>query len=120
MHRPLAVSLVGLALAACSSPKPADSAAPDTLSTGRDCASAEGTCGDGRCVVNVKNDCAAPITCQLRVESICQNSNGDTGPANASSKRVTQLGHSSASLDARVECGQGTPVTTRVERFDCI
>jgi hypothetical protein len=110
-----------LGSAACSvKPAPAQTPELTSLPTGRDCARATPRCGDGRCVVEVDNDCSSPITCQLRIESLCQNANGDTGPANASTKQVTQLARSKKYLETETSCGQGNPVTTNVESFTCI
>ncbi len=119
-RRSLALSF-SLGLAACGASAPeAQAPQADALPTGRDCARAKSWCGDGRCVVEIDNDCKLPITCQLRVESLCQNTNGETGPADASTQKVTQLGHSKNALEAKVECGQGTPVLTKVQSLDCI
>ncbi len=97
---------------------PVDNAEP--MPTGRDCAMATTRCGGGRCIAEIDNQCKLPITCRLSIESICQTSNGEVGPANASTKEVTTLGAQQRTLEATASCGQGVPITTRVTSLECI
>ncbi len=99
---------------------PAAGEKPEPVDTGRDCATAQTRCGGGRCVAEIDNRCKLPITCKLHIESLCQTSNGETGPASASTKEVTTLGSQTRSIEAETSCGQGTPVTTRIEGLECI
>ncbi len=110
-------SIVGCG--AASGPKEA-SAEPESIVTGRSCARAIGNCGQGLCSIQIDNRCDTPVTCQLRVETLCQTSGGDVGPAHASTKHVTQLQGTKRLLEAQTDCGQGTPVATKVEALDCI
>lgn len=109
------------AVVSCSSHAEAPSAdAAEVVATGRDCARASIACEPGRCTAEVHNRCTTPVTCQLRVESSCQTSGGEGGPANASSKHVTQLAGTKRVLDVATSCGQGSPVVTRVQSISCI
>lgn len=107
---------------ACSSgtPEPAAGNKPEPMDTGRECATAQTRCGGGRCTAEIDNRCKLPITCKLHIESLCQTSNGETGPANASTKDVTTLGSRTNVIEAETSCGQGTPVVTRIEGLECI
>jgi hypothetical protein len=107
-------------LACSSSPPKSAEAAREPVQTGRDCAIASARCESGRCNVEVENRCKTPVTCRLRVESLCRTSGGETGPANASTHQVTQLAGTSNRLEAETSCGEGTPVTTKVEAVECI
>ena len=93
---------------------------PETLETGRDCATAATSCGVGRCVAEIDNRCDTPVTCQLHVGSLCKTDGGEHGPANATSERLTMLSGAKQQLEAEVSCGQGTPLTTLVDGVDCI
>jgi len=109
-----------LGLAACAGSVSAEAPQAEALATGRDCALATGACGGGRCSVEIDNGCDTPVTCQLRIESQCQTAGGDVGPANASTKHVTQLASTKNVLEAQTNCGQGTAVATKVEALTCI
>ncbi len=113
---------VSAVLVACGSgvPEPASAPLAEAMDTGRECATAQTRCGGGRCIAEIDNHCKLPITCKLHIESLCQTANGETGPANASTKEVTTLGSRTRTLEAETSCGQGTPVTTRIEGLECL
>lgn len=113
---------LGTIVAACAAPapEPASADVAEPMDTGRDCATALTRCGSGRCIAEIDNQCKIPITCKLHVESMCLTSNGETGPANASTKEVTTLGSRTKVIEAETSCGQGTPVTTRIQQLECI
>ncbi len=45
---------------------------------------------------------------------------GNVGPAEASTKRVTQLAGTKKTLEAQTDCGQGTAVSTKIAALECI
>jgi len=114
------VFLAALAWLSCAAPPEAAAPQAELLQTGRPCAPAAYSCEPGRCVATIDNQCDLPVTCQLRIESQCQTSAGEVGPATASTKQVTQLAKTSNALEAATNCGQGAPVSTTVVALECI
>lgn len=55
----------------------------------------------------------------MRIESTCQNADGQMGPATAGTKKVTQLAGQKNTLEAETQCGQGAPIVTRLEALEC-
>lgn len=92
----------------------------EPIGTGIDCAHAEAFCGDGKCAVHIENGCDRPVTCQAKVESLCQLNDGPMSPSRASSEKVTQLAGIARTLEAEPQCDQGSAVVTRVEALDCV
>lgn len=119
--RPLAGGLLGaIVLLACGgSASKADAPQLEPHDTGKSCAPATFACEPGRCAATIDNQCETPVTCQLKIVSQCQNVGGDTGPANASTKQVTQLAKTKNELEAATHCGQGTPILTSIESLTC-
>ncbi len=105
----------------CGSSRPADE--PDInwvdLETGRQCAPAEVACGPGNCAANVDNRCAAPVTCDLRMESICRAPTGEEGPATATSGKNTILSGQRHGLEAQVLCERGDVLVTIARTVRC-
>jgi hypothetical protein len=120
MSKRLLLVVIGLGVAACAGGESEHAATPDSFATGRSCAEASGSCDGGRCAVDVDNRCDTPLTCRLRVESLCRSTNGDTGPANASSVKLTQLAGTKHTLEAEIDCTPGTPLLTHVQALECI
>ena len=89
------------------------------LETGRNCAPAEVACGPGNCAANIANRCKAPVTCNLRMESICRARTGEEGPATATSGENTILSGERHGLAARVICDQGEVLATIARTVDC-
>ncbi len=114
-------AFVWLGSLGCSAPtEAATTPHEEKLLTGRSCALATASCGAGRCVATIQNQCDLPVTCRMHVESQCQTAGGETGPANASTKQVTQLAKTTNVLEAATHCGQGSPVITQVTSLECI
>jgi hypothetical protein len=108
-----------IVVAACGGSKDAAGPLVESYSSGRACAVASGSCDGGHCAVDLDNRCDSPVTCKLKISSVCQSSNGDTGPATATSDKATQLAGVKRTLEASVDCGQGSPRLTKVEAVEC-
>ena len=108
-----------LVLSACAPPMDAEVPQGEPLSTGRDCAPATASCEPGRCVATIENRCELPVTCRMSIESLC-DAGGVSGPANATTKQVTQLAKTSSTLEASTQCDQGSAVLTKVTALECI
>ncbi|MBK6519960.1 MAG: hypothetical protein IPM79_33790 [Polyangiaceae bacterium] len=91
----------------------------DRHDTGKGCAPASFFCEPGRCAATIDNQCETPVTCQLKIVSQCHNVGGDVGPANAATKKVTQLSKTKSVLEAATQCGQGTAVITSIDSLTC-
>lgn len=114
------VASLALGCGGTSSPDVSTAAGEETFATSRPCATATVACELGRCTAEVVNDCETPVTCQLVVESLCETSNGQVGPADARSEKVTQLAGTTELLGAETSCGVGKPLTTTVQAVECI
>jgi hypothetical protein len=114
-----AIGFIIILACGCAGGAGSAESAGDMVETGRNCAHAAAHCGGGRCVVEVDNQCDTPVTCQLHVESLCQTNGGDVGPANASTKKVTQLAGTKQSLEVQANC-EGTFLSTKVTSLECI
>lgn len=120
LSRSLAVSVVALTVVACAaSPTPAAAPHGEKIETGRACAPASASCEAGRCVATIDNQCDQPVTCRMKIESQC-DAGGLSGPANASTKQVTQLAKTTNVLEASTQCSQGSAVLTTVTGLECI
>ncbi|NUP14343.1 MAG: hypothetical protein HOW73_50570, partial [Polyangiaceae bacterium] len=86
---------------------PSEADAGDAVATSVECAKASALCADGKCAVEVANECKTPVTCQLEVESLCQANEGPMSPSSATSKKVTQLAGTTQTLEAEPTCTLG-------------
>ncbi len=116
----LLVMTLGCGACAAAAVERAPALEPEAVTTGKTCARATGACESGRCSADIDNACPTPVTCRLRVETLCQTSEGNVGPAEASTKRVTQLAGTKKTLEAQTDCGQGTAVSTKIAALECI
>jgi len=121
-------------LAACGGTTPAPSAPPpatesppastpqipdwSALESGKACAKAQSRCGGGVCDVRVKNDCDAPVHCDLAISATCQGGEGG-GSVASGGDRGTIGAHESGEIDAQASCTSGPIVHTEVQQLLC-
>jgi hypothetical protein len=117
--RPLTPLCILLVAFGCAPPSEAAGPQSEKMATGRACAAASTACEPGRCVATIENQCDLPVTCRMSIESQC-DAGGVSGPANASTKQVTQLAKTTNMLEASTQCSQGAPVLTKVTALECI
>ena len=128
LHSAIAVAL----LAACSPPPPprppppppAPAAPPEpppptkeSVATGKDCATAEAECAGGACVVEIKNGCDQPITCDLFLVASCQ-AQMEMVEARAR-KRDTFAAKTDGALSLEAKCTEGRVIHTEVKELLC-
>ena len=101
--------------------EPAEPDEPDwlQLETGRACAKAEVACAPGNCAANVDNKCSSPVTCDLKIECICQGHTGEEAPATATSGDNTILSGERVGLAAKVICEAGDVLATIARTVHC-
>jgi hypothetical protein len=90
----------------------------EALQLGKSCATGQSTCGGGVCDLVVKNDCDAPITCDVFVASSCRNVT-TTGEARGR-KRGTFPAKAEEKLNVAALCPEGgEAVRTAVSEMKC-
>jgi hypothetical protein len=116
------VLMAALSIGGCGEPQVEDPSHVDDwvlLETGKGCAKAKVACGPGNCAANVDNTCHTPITCELRMESICRADTGEEGPATATSGDQTILSGDKHGLAAHVICDAGEVLATIARKIRC-
>jgi len=105
-------------------PDPLSPAAPkplrmstEPLNLGKPCATGESTCGGGVCDLKVKNDCDAPITCDVVVASSCTTAAGVAEVTGR--KRTTFAAKEEGKLNIGALCPEGNVVRTAVTDLKC-
>ncbi len=90
---------------------------PEKVDTGKDCASAEGTCNNGVCTVKVTNQCKDPVTCEFSILAMCRGET-DAGEARGKGRGTVPAG-GDGELEAGADC-EGKSVTgTTIEGMSC-
>ncbi len=105
-------------------PDPLSPAAPkplrmstEPLQLGKPCATGESVCGGGVCDLKVKNDCDAPLTCDVVVTTSCTTS---AGVAEATGrKRTTFAAKEEGKLNIGALCPEGSAMRTAVTDLKC-
>lgn len=126
--------MAGASLAGCGSPpppppppKPAPEVAPEPeepsepvpepVDAGKDCVKAIASCGGGLCEVATKNECEAPVTCELSVDTTCQQAT-ELIKATGRSRRTVNAG-AEEKISAAGDCIDGHVVHTEVTAMSC-
>jgi hypothetical protein len=121
------------AIEGCSAPPPPPAAKPEqaapaapaglrmekeALQLGKPCATGQSVCGGGVCDLTVKNDCDAPLTCDVFVASTCRTASG-AGEARAR-KRGTFPAKAEDKLNIAALCQEGgEALRTTVSELKC-
>jgi hypothetical protein len=108
-------------IGACSAPPPPPAGKPEpaekpaappslrmekeALQLGKACATGQSVCGGGVCDLTVKNDCEAPLTCDVFVSSSCRTTSG-TGEGRGR-KRGTFPAKAEEKLNVPALCPEG-------------
>ena len=92
-------------------------AVSEAMETGKDCAKAEVLCEGGVCTASIKNDCEAPVTCELDILAICQGET-DTGEARGKGRDTIAPGVA-FNLQAGADCHGDAVLATQVDTLTC-
>lgn len=90
---------------------------PEAVETGRDCATAEADCDGGMCKTEIKNNCEAPVTCELLIMALCQSAT-DRGEARGKDRGTVPAGQSDT-FQAVADCEGASITATMVESLTC-
>src|SRR5262245_39372105 len=108
--------------ASATAEAPAAPAKPEEIpkvpvETGQACATAVAECGGGVCQVTLDNTCAAPMTCNLNVLTVCQ-AEQDMIQVKARSKD-TFAAQTKGKMSLSANCNTGRTVATKVQALEC-
>ena len=119
MRRFLCLAVLALGCGPSQDVDSADETSWIRLQTGKACARTEVACAPGNCAANIANRCKTPVTCELRMESICRELTGEEGPATATSGEETLLSGERVGIAATVLCNQGEVIATIARTVIC-
>jgi hypothetical protein len=89
----------------------------ETIDVGFDCAKAEAVCEGGVCTVTVNNTCEGPITCELKILSLCR-SETDAGEARGAGRGTAPPGKTTE-IQAAAKCEGREVAGTQVDEMTC-
>ena len=92
-------------------------AEPESVETGKDCATAEAVCEGGVCTVTLKNDCAEPVTCEMKMLALCR-SETDVGEAKGVGRDTFAAGVT-GELQAGADCQGRQVAATQMDGMSC-
>jgi hypothetical protein len=87
------------------------------LEAPKPCLKGEAACGGGVCDLTVKNDCDAPLTCDVVIVSSCKTNTG-FGEARGR-KRATFAAKAPDKLNIGALCTEGDVMRTQVSEIKC-
>lgn len=97
--------------------EPDEPAGPEAIETGRDCATAEAECDGGMCKTAIKNNCEAPVTCEVLIMALCQSAT-DRGEARGKARGTIPSGKTDT-FQAVADCEGQSITATMVETLTC-
>lgn len=97
--------------------EPTEPSGPEAIETGRDCATAEADCDAGMCTTEIKNNCEAPVTCEVLIMALCESSTSK-GEARGKARGTIPAGESDK-LQAVADCEGQSINATMVDSLSC-
>jgi hypothetical protein len=97
--------------------EPAGDAEPESVDTGKDCATAEALCEGGVCTLAMKNDCPEPVTCELKIIALCRGET-EVGEARGVGRDTFAAGVT-GELQAGADCQGANVAATQIDELTC-
>jgi hypothetical protein len=89
----------------------------EAIESGKDCAKAEAQCGGGVCALSLDNTCAAAVTCDIHILTVCQ-AQTDIVQAKAR-KRETFAAGKKDRVSIAADCAENRIISTKVQTLSC-